>query len=257
MKCTDRPHDTVNGKNMEQERISWLFNCWCKFRRRCQQFDVHIAVEKTTTDDGSGFPFTFFPLSFPSFAQISPERTSSLAMGLRLLLALAPLAALVVGQVGIVIRGSVKVTGRIIFNLRFRWPLLVAVARFAICKRDRVWKGWSSKMRCSFLFITVWSQFVYQANVILDVLLVFFCLFSLFSQTMFRAPACLWGLNCHNSGVFPGSWCLKHVMFFWTKMIVINPMMGRVRNCGDSIFAHYFATICRRCHFRYGKNDGK
>ena len=186
MKCTDRPHDTVNGKNMEQERISWLFNCWCKFRRRCQQFDVHIAVEKTTTDDGSGFPFTFFPLSFPSFAQISPERTSSLAMGLRLLLALAPLAALVVGQVGIVIRGSVKVTGRIIFNLRFRWPLLVAVARFAICKRDRVWKGWSSKMRCSFLFITVWSQLVYQANVILMCYWYSFVYFPLFHRLCFE-----------------------------------------------------------------------
>ena len=178
MKCTDRPHDTVNGKNMEQERISWLFNCWCKFRRRCQQFDVHIAVEKTTTDDGSGFPFTFFPLSFPSFAQISPERTSSLAMGLRLLLALAPLAALVVGQVGIVIRGSVKVTGRIIFNLRFRWPLLVAVARFAICKRDRVWKGWSSKMQCSFLFITVCLPGKCDSWCVIGILLFIFTLFT-------------------------------------------------------------------------------
>lgn len=212
MKCTDRPHDTVNGKNMEQERISWLFNCWCKFRRRCQQFDVHIAVEKTTTDDGSGFPFTFFPLSFPSFAQISPERTSSLAMGLRLLLALAPLAALVVGQVGIVIRGSVKVTGRIIFNLRFRWPLLVAVARFAICKRDRVWKGWSSKMRCSFLFITVCLPGKCDSWCVIGILLFIFTLFTDYvsSTSLPLGPE------------LPQFWCLSWFLMFETRYVLLN-----------------------------------
>ena len=102
-------------------------------------------------------------------------------MGLRLLLALASLAALAVGQVGIVIRGSVKVTGRIIFNLRFRWHLLVAVARFAICKRDR---EKADPPRCDALFYS--SQFVYQANVIFDVLLVFFGYFHSFHRLCFE-----------------------------------------------------------------------
>lgn len=238
------------GKHTEQERISWLFNCWCKFRRRCQQFDVHIAVEKNNNRWWIWVSFHVFFPKFSIFCSDQSWKNQLVSHG-------PPVAAgagTTCGTCGWPGGLSEVQSHR---QNHFQPPIQMASTSSGckVCNlQARSWKGWSSKMRCSFLFTTVCLPGKCDSWCVIGIL----WLFSLFSQSRFWVTARLWGLSCHNSGVFPGSWCLKHVMFFWTKMIVINPiMMGRVRNCGDSIFAHYFATICRRCHFRYGKNEGE